>query len=587
MLYDGDNLHGTEPVGRLSQSMNLAILLLFFSLAGVAESAQTPASPQAQKRASEQAVEFVDVTRQAGIDFRHQNFESGQKYYVETIGAGCAFFDYDQDGYLDIYLVNGAPLPGSPPQQTAGSALYRNRGDGAFLDVTEKAGVAAEGLYGMGVAVGDYDRDGHEDLYVTGFGRSILYRNNGDSTFSDVTKQARAENAGQWGASAAFLDYDSDGDVDLFVANYVEFRLDANPFCGDRSRKIRSYCHPRAFEGSASVLYQNQGDGTFRDVSATAGIANPEGKGMGVVIADIDGDGLVDIFQANDGVANFFYRNNGDGTFTDLAVFAGVAYGPNGEARAGMGTDVADFNGDGRPDILVTNFALESASLFRNDGDGFFSEVSSQTGVRKATLPHTGWGTKFIDYDNDGDLDIFIANGHPDRAIDQFSDFVAYAQPKLLLENRRGKFIDVSGARGAALAVPAVSRGVAFGDYDNDGDIDVLIANNNGAPALLRNEGGNRNHWIKLKLIATQSHPSSIGAKITVTSGDLRRQDQVRCGASYMAANDPRVHFGLGPQPVVNRIEVRWPSGTLQTLDGIEANQILTIREPAETSKPN
>jgi len=530
------------------------------------------------KVAHQKPIEFVEVTADAGIHFRHINASSGEKYYVETIGAGCAFLDYDSDGFLDIYLVNGAVLPGFKSETPLLGALYRNKRDGTFVDVTISAKVGAEGIYGMGVASGDYDNDGNVDMYISGFGRGMLYHNQGDGTFADATASSHVVNQGKWGASAAFFDYDRDGYLDLFVGNYVDFELTRNIHCGDVKKGRHTYCHPIQYKGSASVLYHNNRDGSFTDVSRKAGVANPEGKALGVVASDLDGDGWLDIVVANDGVANNLYHNNGDGTFKDVGPFSGAAYSADGMARAGMGVDAADYDQDGHPDILVTNFSLEGAALFRNGSGNLFTDVTFQTGLREATFMFTGWGTKFLDYDNDGDLDVFIANGHPENSIHDLDRSLTYEQPKLLLENRNGEFVDASknSARGL---LPAAGRGTAFGDYDNDGDIDLLVANCNQQPNLLKNSGGD-NNWVKLKLTGSKSNRDAVGAKVRIVAGNLVRTEEVKGGSSYLSSHDLRVNFGLGARTQVDTIEVQWPSGTVQKLKGIKANQIVHVREP-------
>jgi len=523
-------------------------------------------------------VRFRDVTREAGIQFTHVNAGSGSKYYIETMGAGCAFFDYDNDGNLDIYLVNGAVLPGFKSEKPIAGALYRNNGDGTFADVTAKAGVGAEDIYGMGVAVGDYDNDGHTDFYITGYQRGLLFHNEGNGTFKDLTAPAGVSNSGLWGTSAAFLDYDNDGFLDLFVTNYVDFDLSNNIYCGDRAKGIRSYCRPLEYQGSSSVLYHNERNGRFTDGTKRAGLVHPGGKGLGAVASDVNSDGWVDIYVANDGVANLLYLNRGDGTFREGAALSGVAYDPDGQTRAGMGVDVGDYDRDGLPDILVTNFSLEGAALFRNEGHEF-TETSIQTGLRRATFLYTGWGTKLFDYDNDGDLDIFITNGHPEDTIELFSQSVTYAQPRQLLENEGGRFVEVSAAVGDSIVKSFVGRGVASGDFDNDGDIDLLVTNNNGSPTLLRNDGGNRNHWIKLRLLGNASNRDAIGARVTVKSGQLVQSDQVSGGGSYLASSDTRLNFGMGERNHVDSIEIRWPSGVVQRVMKPEINQILTVEE--------
>jgi enediyne biosynthesis protein E4 len=530
------------------------------------------------KLTHQKPIEFVEVTADAGITFRHVNASSGEKYYVETIGAGCAFLDYDNDGFLAIYLVNGAVLPGFRTEKPIIGALYKNKQDGTFIDVTSSAKVGAEGIYGMGVAAGDYDNDGNVDMYITGFGRGMLYHNQGHGTFVDVTESSHVLNQGKWGTSAAFLDYDRDGYLDLFVGNYVDFEPTRNIYCGDVKKGRHTYCHPIQYKGTASALYHNNRDGTFTDVSQNAGVANPEGKALGVVASDLDGDGWLDIVVANDGVANNLYHNNGDGTFKDVGPFSGAAYSADGMARAGMGVDAADFDHDGDPDILITNFSLEGAALYRNGSDNLFTDVTFQTGLREATFMFTGWGTKFLDYDNDGDLDVFIANGHPENSIHDLDRSLTYEQPKLLLENRNGEFVDVSrnSARGL---LQAAGRGAAFGDYDNDGDIDMLVANCNQQPNLLRNSGGG-NNWVKLKLTGSKSNRDAVGAKIKMVAGNLVRTEEVKGGSSFLSAHDLRVNFGLGTRTQVDTFEIQWPSGTVQKLKGIKANQIVSVREP-------
>ena len=527
----------------------------------------------------EEGVMFRDVTSPAGIRFKHTSAATGQKYLVETMGSGCAFLDYNNDGYLDIYLVNGAPLPGFTSRQRISNALYRNNKDGTFTDVTASAHVDGGGIYGMGVAVGDYDNDGNEDIYVTGFGRSILYHNNGDGTFTDVTETAGVGNGGQWAVSAAFLDYDNDGRLDLFVSNYLDYKLSNNVQCGARGKGLRSYCHPANYRGTRNKLYHNNSDGTFTDVSDKSGIAGAEGKGMGVVAADVDGDGFVDIFVSNDTVPNFLYHNNGDGTFKEVGAFSGVAYSQDGQAKSGMGVDVGDFNGDGKPDLLLTALSQYGATLYRNDGDGLFTDVTSQIGLTEPTFLLGGWGVKFLDYDNAGDQDIFITNSHVMDDIASYSDALTYQQPDLLLENRGGNFVDAT-KRQPALMEPRVGRGLALGDFDNDGDMDILISNNNGPPTLLRNDGGNRNHWVKFKLVGTKSNRNGVGAKVTVIAGDLIQTDQVKGGGSYLSAHDPRLHFGLGKREIIDSVEILWPSGRMQRLAGLKPNRILVVQEP-------
>ncbi len=524
-------------------------------------------------------IEFVDITDEAGIDFRHVNAATGQKYLIETMGPGCAFLDYDGDGYLDIYLVNGAPLPGFQSEVPPANALYRNNHDGTFSDVTGEAGVQGPG-YGMGAAAGDYNNDGFPDLYVTNYGSSLLYRNNGDGTFSETAEAAGVNNSA-WGTSAAFFDYDNDGWLDLYVANYLDFRLENNTYCGVRS-KYRSYCHPDEFDGVPDVLYHNNGDGTFSEVSQLAGIADPAGKGLGVVAADFNQDGYQDVYVANDAVPNFLYINRGDGTFEEIGTLAGAAYSSDGKAQSGMGTAVGDYNGDGYIDILVTNLSNEGHTLYRREGeDFFFRDVTFPSGVGRPSLLLTGWGAGFFDYDNDGDEDILVANGHVMDNIELLNSSLTYLQPALLLENQTGKYVDVSSNSGAALSTLRAGRGLALGDIDNDGDIDVLMCSCNQRAVLLRNDGGSRNHWLTIKATGRASNRDGIGVKVRLTVGGKSQSKEMVAGGSYLSSNDRSLHFGLGPNRVVEQIEIQWPSGKSQVLEEIAADRVLKVKEPS------
>ena len=524
-------------------------------------------------------IEFVDITDKAGIDFRHINAATGQKYLVETMAPGCAFLDYDGDGYLDIYLVNGAPLPGYQSEVRPANALYKNNRDGTFSNVTSEAGVEGSG-YGMGAAVGDYNNDGFPDLYLTNYGSSLLYRNNGDGTFTETAEAAGVNNSA-WGAGTAFFDYDNDGRLDLYVANYVDFRLENNVFCGVRS-KYRSYCHPDEFSGVPDVLYRNNGDGTFSDVGERAGIADPAGKGSGVVAADFNQDGYQDIYVANDAAPNFLYINRGDGTFEEIGTLAGAAYSSDGKAQSGMGAAVGDYDGDGYTDILATNLSNEGHTLYRREGaDLFFSDVTFPSGVGRPSLLLTGWGAGFFDYDNDGDEDVLVANGHVMDDIELLNSSLKYLQPALLLENRLGSYVNVTSERGGALSTLRAGRGLALGDIDNDGDIDVLISGCNQRPALLRNEGGNRNHWLTIQAVGKNSNRDGIGVKVQLTAGGKRQSKEIVAGGSYLSSHDRRLHFGLGANTVVERVEIRWPSGKSQVLEDIAADRVLRVEEPS------
>src|SRR5215472_14055948 len=523
---------------------------------------------------------FVDVTRQAGITFQHENAASPQKFMIETMGAGCAWIDYNRDGLLDIYLVNGAETAAFKSSKPMHSALYRNNGDGTFTDVTASAHVGAEGLFGMGVAVGDYDNDGYPDLVVLGYGRSILYHNNGDGAFTDVTERAGVANAGKWASSAAWFDYDNDGRLDLAIANYVDWTPERNSYCGAQGPGMRSYCHPDDYHGVAPTLYHNNGDGTFTDVTESSGLSKSPSNGLGIVTLDYDGDGRQDILIANDGRANSLFHNNGDGTFTETAYEAGVAVGEDGTTEAGMGIDAADASGKGWADLIVTHLDQQQTRFYRGLGHGMFEDATASAKLAYATFQFSGFGVRFVDFDNDGWPDIFIASGHVLDNIDRYHAGVSWAEPKLVFRNMgRGIFADLSRRLGPDLQAPTVCRGLAAGDYDNDGDVDVVVSNNGGAPQLLRNDGGNANHWLEILLVGTRSNRDGVGAGLKLTSGDWSMTAQRMGGMSYQSAQDPRLHFGLGSRTKVDALEIRWPSGSVTRLTNVAANQILTIQE--------
>ncbi len=525
-------------------------------------------------------VKFVDVAAAAGIHFRHDNAASPEKYLIETMGSGCGWIDYDQNGLLDLYLVNGAATRLYTPPHPLHSALYRNNGDGTFTDVTEKAGVGAEGLFGMGVAVGDYDNDGFPDLLVLGYGRCILYHNNGNGTFTDVTAHAGVKNSGRWASSAAWFDYDNDGHLDLVIANYVDWSPNRNFWCGDHGPGMRSYCHPDDYNGEPPTLFHNNGDGTFTDVSQKSGVGLKPGNGLGVVTFDYDNDGWQDIFIANDSMANFLFHNNRDGTFREVAYFAGVAVSADGLPEAGMGTDAADTTGNGRMDLIVTHLDSQLARFYRNRGDGTFDDDTMQSQLGYATFHMSGFGTRFMDYDNDGWPDIFMANGHVLDNIQRYNSSVHYAEPKLMFRNLgNGTFQNVSNALGADFLLPRVSRGAAIADFDNDGDLDVLVNNNGEAPQLLRNDGGNANHWLEIFLIGTKSNRDAIGARVKAVAGNLILYDQKKGGMSYQSAQDPRLHFGLGGRRIIDSLQIDWPSGATTKLEAIPADQIISVKE--------
>jgi hypothetical protein len=525
-------------------------------------------------------VTFVDVARSAGITFQHDNAASTEKYLIETMGSGCGWIDYDQNGLLDLYLVNGAATRVYSPKRPLSSALYRNNGDGTFIDVTGKAGVGAEGLFGMGVAVGDYDNDGFPDLLVLGYGRCILYHNNGDGTFTDVTLRAGVENAGRWASSAAWFDYDNDGRLDLVIANYVDWSPERNFYCGDQGPGMRSYCHPDDFHGQPPTLYHNNGDGTFTDVSKPSGIGIKGGNGLGVVTFDYDNDGWQDIFIANDHMPNFLFHNNRDGTFREVGYAAGVAVSADGLFEAGMGTDAADATGSGRMDLTVTHLDMQLARFYQNLGDQTFDDATLRSKIGYATYHMSGFGTRFMDYDNDGARDLFMANGHVLDNIARYHADTQYAETKLMFRNNgRGIFENVSDLLGPDFQLPRVSRGAAVADFDNDGDLDILVNNNGQAPQLLRNDGGNTNHWLELLLIGTKSNRDGVGARVKLSAGDLMLYDQRKGGMSYQSAQDPRLHFGLGPRSNVAAIEILWPSGNVTKLTNLKSDQIIAIKE--------
>ena len=523
-------------------------------------------------------IHFVDVTQEAGIHYKHVDGRSGQKYFMETLGSGAAFFDYDADGDPDLYFVNGAPLPGYVSQEIPTNCLYENNGDGTFTDITEKAGVGDTG-YGHGCAVGDYNNDGKLDLYVTNYGVNRLYRNNGDGTFAEVAESAGVTEP-RWSTGCAFADYDRDGNLDLYVVNYIVFDIDENPWCGFKEKGIRAYCEPDNFIAQSDTLYRNNGDGTFIDVTKTAGIYNTTGKGLGVVWGDYNNDGTPDIYVANDSTENLFYHNNRDGTFEEVGFMVGVALSEDGVAENGMGTAFGDWNNDGWLDLTVTNYAQQTNTLYHNDADGFFTDTTATTKTAQITYPYLGWATAFIDYDNDGYQDLFVANGHLHDNLAELGQEGTYGQRNLLFRNNANNtFTEVSETLGAGMKLEDVSRGATFADYDLDGDIDIVVTNSNTAPRLLRNDGGNRKNWLQLRLIATNSSPDAIGARVKITTGKLIQTREVRSGDGYLSQQDLTLHFGIGDYEQVDSIEVQWQNGTKQLMGSVSANQVLFLEE--------
>jgi hypothetical protein len=514
----------------------------------------------------------------SGISWVHSNGRSAEMYLPETTGAGCAFLDYDNDGWMDIYLVNSGACDFWTPPKPLRNALYHNNRDGTFTDVTEKAGVPGGG-YGMGVAVGDYNGDGFPDLYVTQYGRSILYRNNGDGTFTDVTEKAGLAAPG-WASSAVWFDYDNDGRLDLFVCRFVDFNKAKNKWCGDREKNQRWYCIPRVYEPAPCWLFHNNGDGTFTDVSKESGIAKSMAKAWGVVACDINNDGWMDLFVANDTVQNFLFANR-KGKFEEIGMLAGVGFSSYGRPRSGMGVDAADYDQDGWIDLFVANVDQEMYSLYHNSKDETFTDVAVLSGIGSATRLMSGWGLKFFDYDNDGDLDLILCNGHPDDKIDGRVTGVKYLEPMLLFRNTPGALKNVSAQSGPIFSKPLAARGLAIGDFNNDGAVDVLIAVNDGPPVLLKNNVGAQNNWLGIKLVGKKSNPDATGARVAYQSGDLKRSRMKVGGGSYLSSHDPRMVLGLGTRRKIDWLEVKWPlpGGSTQRFTDLPLNRYITIVE--------
>ncbi|PYV14445.1 MAG: CRTAC1 family protein [Acidobacteria bacterium] len=515
----------------------------------------------------------------SGITWTHSNGRSEEMYLPETTGAGCAFFDYDNDGWLDIYLVNSGKCDFYKPQPALRNALYHNNRDGTFTDVTDKAGVGGGG-YGQGVAIGDYDGDGFPDIYLTQYGQCVLYRNNGNGTFTDVTEKAGVRAPG-WASSAVWFDYDNDGKLDLFVCRFVDFDKSKNKFCGNHETGQRYYCIPRVYEPMPSWLFHNNGDGTFTEVSSQSDIGKSPGKAWGVVATDINNDGWMDLFVANDTVANFLFANRGKGKFEEIGLQADVGYSADGRARSGMGVDSADYDQDGWMDLFVSNVDQEMYALYRNSHDEVFDDMAVATGIGMTTRLMSGWGVKFFDYDNDGDLDLFLANGHPDDRIEERYSQVKYKEPMLLFRNTGKGFQNVSDTGGPIFTQSFAARGMAIGDFNNDGAVDVLVAVNNAAPILLKNNAGKQNHWLGVRLIGKTSNPDAVGALITYQAGELKRRRFKVGGGSYLSSHDPREVLGLGPHTKVDSLEIKWPqpSGKTERFTDLPADRYITIVE--------
>jgi enediyne biosynthesis protein E4 len=525
-------------------------------------------------------VRFVDIARTAGITFQQDATATDEKYYLETMGTGVGWIDYDQDGLMDLFFVQSAATDIYKPPHPLRSALYHNNGDGTFTDVTEKAGVGAAGLYGQGVAVGDFDNDGYPDLYVTGYGRAILYHNNGDGTFTDVTEKAGVADKGGWSTSAGWFDYDKDGYLDLLVCNYIEWNPKNNIWCGEHRPGYRAYCHPDNYKGQRLKLYHNNHDGTFTDVSEKSGVGIPEAKGMGVVLADVNNDGWPDIAVANDTWPNFLLINKKDGTFKDVSFTSGIAASEDGKYEAGMGIDAADVDGDGWLDLYVTHLDFELNRLYHNNHDETFDDVTYASGIANKAIFLSGVTMKFLDYDNDGWTDICQANGAMLDNIHLYHTEVTYKEPMLMFRNQgHGKFEKVSEQLGSDFVRPVAGRGLAVADFDNDGDLDLAVNNRGDFPELLRNDGGNANHWLEVFLIGTKSNRDGVGSTLKLTSEGFVQMKQRQGGSGYMSASDPRIHFGLGQRRSIESLEITWPSGVVDKLTNVGMDQIVTVKE--------
>jgi hypothetical protein len=547
----------------------LIVLLVFALLASVPRMAsQSRSTPPAA------TVIFEDITKKSGITWIHNNAQSAARHLPETVGSGCAFIDYDNDGWLDIFFVNSGTSDFFTPSTPLRSALYRNNRDGTFTDVTVQAGVTKDS-FGMGVAVADYDGDGFQDLYVTSYGRNTLYKNTGKGTFVDVTDKAGVGAPG-WSTCAVWFDFDNDGKLDLFVSSFVYYDKTLNVLCADEQGR-RYYCIPRHYKPSPSRLFHNNGNGTFTDVSVDSGIAASPGKSFGAVATDINNDGWMDLFVANDTMPNFLFVNQAGKKFEEVGLAAGVAFSQSGKPRSGMGVDAADYDGDGWQDLFVANIDYEFFSLYHNNKDVTFTDEPRE--IAAATQLLSGWGSKFFDYDNDGDPDLLLVNGHPDDFVEMHNARVKYKEPMVMFLNTGRHFKNVTESSGAVFARDFSGRGLATGDIDNDGDLDVLVSNNGEPPLLLRNDGGNRNNWLGLQLIATKSNPSAVGASIRWEAGMLKGTRLKTAGGSYLSSHDPREILGVGSAVKVTALEIRWPSGQVDRLNNLPVNRYVTLIE--------
>ena len=539
--------------------------------------------PTTKKPAPAIPIKFTDIRKQAGITFLQDSTQSEEKLYLETMGTGVAWLDYDQDGLMDLYFVQSGPTDFYKPDHPLRSALYHNNGDGTFTDVTAKAGVAAENHYGQGVAIGDFDNDGFPDIYVTGYNRAILYHNNGDGTFTDVTDKAGVADEGGWSTSAGWFDYDHDGYLDLVVLNYIDWSPKNNLWCGEKRPGYRSYCNPGNYRGQKLKLYHNNHDGTFTDVSEKSGVGKPEAKGMGVVLADFNGDGWTDIAVANDTWPNFLFLNNHDGTFKDVSFVSGLAASEDGRYEAGMGIDAADVDGDGSQDIYITHLDFELNRLYTNNKDGTFTDATFSSGIGNKAILLSGVSMKFFDYDNDGWPDIVQINGAMVDNVELYHSEVSYKEPMLMLHNLgKGQFEKIpDGALGADFSRPVAGRTVATADFLNDGTLGIVTNNRGDYPMLLRNDGAAANHWLEIQLIGTKSNRDGVGASLKLTAEGITHIEQAKGGMGYMSASDPRIHFGLGKRTRIDQLEITWPSGHVDRLKEVPIDKIIVVKEGA------
>ena len=522
-------------------------------------------------------IRLTDVTEHTKIAFKHTDGSSGKYYIVETVSAGLALFDYDNDGDVDIYFLNGAPLRGTTPDKPPTNAMYRNDGSWKFTDVTEQSSLGDTG-YGLGVAVADYDNDGDQDVYLNNYGPNVLYRNNGDGTFTDITQAAGLANGFQVGAGANFLDVDKDGDLDLFVANYLEFSYDAHVI--KTTKGVPVYANPRFYKPVSDNLFRNNGDGTFTDVTEDSGIAQHLGWGMGSVCCDFDADGDTDIFVANDVAENFLFVNDGAGKFEEMALARGTAYDLTGNSQGSMGVDCGDYDNDGWMDFYMTTFQAQLTALYRNMGDGIFEDVSLLTNAASGTYPNVTWGNSIVDFDNDGDRDIFVACGHLQDNIELYDDTSKYYEKNILLMNTGdGKFINVSEESGSGMQIELSSRGAGFDDLDNDGDVDVVILNSRREPTILRNDSPQQGHWLQIRIRGTKTNRDGVGARIKLHAGELTLIDEVHSGRGYQSHYGSRLYFGLGDHEAVDRIEVNWIGGGADVFKNVAADRLITLTE--------